>query len=122
VARPVAGSVVLVDWRGDRLPNRPGGLRPAVVVEDTALIADGYPNVLVVPMTTDERYATYAAFVERIKPTPDNGAPEPCYAIAHHVTSVSIHRIRVTTATITTEQLQSIRRRIAVAIGAGGAT
>jgi len=122
VARPVAGSIVLVDWRGNRLLDEPGGLRPAVVVEDTALIADGYPNVLVVPMTTDERYATYAAFVERINPTPDNGAPEPCYAIAHHVTSVSIQRIRATTATITTEQLESIRRRILLAIGVGTAT
>jgi mRNA-degrading endonuclease toxin of MazEF toxin-antitoxin module len=108
---------VLVDWRGNRLPNEPGGLRPAVVVEDTALMAENYPNVLVVPMTTDERYATYAAFVERISPTPDNGAPDPCYAIAHHVTSVSIQRIRATTATITAEQLESIRRRILVAIG-----
>lgn len=117
MARPVAGSIVVVDWRGGRLPLEPGGMRPAIVVEDTPAIPDDYPNILVVPLTRDERFALYASFVERIEPTPENGAPEPCFALAHHVTSVSMRRIRSTPSKITSEQLASIRQRAAAAIG-----
>lgn len=43
-----AGQIVVVDWR-DALPKEANKLRPAVVVEDDALFADEYPNVLLVP-------------------------------------------------------------------------
>lgn len=116
MSRQPAGSIVIVDWRGGALPQEPGQLRPAVVVEDHELFPDRYPNILVVPLTRDQGLA-HRAFAERIEPTANNGADDTCWALAHHVTSVSLQRTRNTESRITTEQLESIRRRIAVATG-----
>jgi mRNA-degrading endonuclease toxin of MazEF toxin-antitoxin module len=116
MTRHVAGSIVVVDWRGGALPDEPGRLRPAVVVEDDELFPDAYPNTLVVPLTHDQGLA-HGSFAERIEPDDDNAAEATCWALAHHVTSVSVRRVNPTPSRITTEQLSSIRRRIAVAVG-----
>jgi mRNA-degrading endonuclease toxin of MazEF toxin-antitoxin module len=113
----VAGSIVVVDWRGDARPHEPGRLRPAVVVEDDTLFPAAYPNTLVVPLTRDEGLA-HRSFAERIDPTADNGAETTCWALAHHVTSVSLRRVRSTASRVTAAQLAGIRERIAVAIAA----
>ena len=117
MSRHAAGSIVVVDWRAGSLPQEPGRLRPAVVVEDHELFPEGYPNTLVVPLTRDEGLA-HGSFAERIDPTADNGADTTCWALAHHVTSVSLRRINPTSSRITAEQLSSIRKRITVAVGA----
>ncbi len=106
----------MVDWRSGSLPQEPGKLRPAVVVEDHDLFPEGYPNTLVVPLTRDEGLA-HGSFAERIEPTADNGADTTCWALAHHVTSVSLRRVNPTASQITAEQLWSIRTRITVAVG-----
>lgn len=118
MSRYAAGSIVVVDRRGGALPHEPSKLRPAVVVEDYELFPDEYPNVLVVPLTRDEGLA-HRSFAERIEPTVENGVDATCWALAHHVTSVSPQRINATDARITAAQLASIRKRIMVAIGAG---
>lgn len=117
MSRHAAGSIVVVDWRGGSLPQEPGKLRPAVVVEDHELFPQEYPNTLVVPLTRDEGLA-HRSLAERIEATADNGADATCWALAHHVTSVSLHRVNPTGSRITPEQLSSIRRRITVAVGA----
>lgn len=118
MTRPTAGQIVIVDWRGRRQPDEPGGLRPAVVVEDDALFAGvSYRNLLVVPMTTDARFAELAGLVERIDPAPENGADRTCWAVAHHVGSVALTRVRPTKSRITSAQLQSVRGKIAVSVG-----
>lgn len=117
MTRPVAGEIALADWRGGALPAEPTRRRPAVVVEDEGLLPDAYPNLLVVPLTRDEGLA-YPSFSERIEPTAENGATETCWALAHHVTSVSMKRITATRSRITPEQLGRIRRCIALAVGA----
>jgi mRNA-degrading endonuclease toxin of MazEF toxin-antitoxin module len=117
MSRHAAGSIVVVDWRGGSLPQEPGKLRPAVVVEDHELFPEEYPNMLVVPLTCDEGLA-HGSFAERIEPTADNGADTTCWALAHHITSVSLRRVNLTTSRITAEQLSSIRKRIMVAVGA----
>jgi mRNA interferase MazF len=116
VSRHAAGSIVVVDWRGGSLPQEPGQLRPAVVVEDHELFPEEYPNTLVVPLTRDAGLA-HRSFAERIEPTADNGADTTCWALAHHVTSVSLRRVHPTASRITAEQLSSIRKRITVAVG-----
>lgn len=116
MSRPAAGSIVLVDWRSGALPAEPTNRRPAVVVEDD-VFPDAYPNLLVVPLTRDQGLA-YPSFAERIDPTPENGAPQTCWALAHHVTSVSLKRVTATPSRVTAEQLAGVRRRIALAIGA----
>jgi mRNA-degrading endonuclease toxin of MazEF toxin-antitoxin module len=88
--------MVLVDWR-DIFPS-------------------GYPNTIVVPMTSNEGLA-YEAFSERLEPTPGNGCASTCWALSHHVTTVSLKRVSTTPSRITAEQLDSIRRRIALALG-----
>lgn len=107
---------MLVDWRGGARPNEPTKIRPAIVVEDHGLFPDGYPNTIVVPLTQDERLA-YAGLSERIEPTAENGALSVSWALAHHVTSVSLARVRVTASCISMDQLRNIRGRIAVATG-----
>lgn len=119
MSRHDAGSIVVVDWRGGALPHEPGRLRPAVVVEDHELFPEDYPNTLVVPLTRDEGLA-HRSFAERIEPNADNGADTTCWALAHHVTSVSLRRVNPTPSRITAEQLGSIRERIMVAVGAAG--
>jgi mRNA-degrading endonuclease toxin of MazEF toxin-antitoxin module len=117
VSRHAAGSIVVVDWRGGALPQEPTKLRPAVVVEDHELFPDEYPNMLVVPLTREEGLA-HRAFAERIDPTAENGAAATCWALAHHVTSVSLRRVDPTDSRITEAQLASIRKRVTVAVGA----
>ncbi len=116
MSRHPAGSIVVVDWRGGALPDEPSRLRPAVVVEDDELFPREYPNTLVVPLTRDEGLA-HRSFAERIEPDGDNGAEATCWALAHHVSSVSLRRVQSTASRITPDQLSSIRRRITVAIG-----
>lgn len=88
-----------------------------MVVEDHELFPDEYPNTLVVPLTGDEGIA-HRSFAERLEPTADNGADTTCWALAHHVASVSLRRVKPTASRITDEQLASIRNRIRVAVGA----
>jgi mRNA-degrading endonuclease toxin of MazEF toxin-antitoxin module len=116
VSRHIAGSIVVVDWRGGALPQEPSRLRPAIVVEDHELFPDDYPNTLLVPLTRDEGLA-HNTFAERIEPDADNGVDTTCWALAHHVTSVSLRRVNRTPSRITAQQLVSIRERIAVALG-----
>ncbi|MGH8997399.1 MAG: type II toxin-antitoxin system PemK/MazF family toxin [Acidimicrobiales bacterium] len=118
MSRHVAGSIVVVDWRGGAQPKEPGSLRPAVIVEDHDLFPDEYPNTLVVPLTRDEGLA-HRSFAERIDPTDENGVETTCWALAHHVTSVSLRRVSPTVSRITPDQLAGIRRRITVAVGNG---
>lgn len=116
MSRPPAGAIVLVDWRAGAMPNEPTKIRPAVVVEDQELFDDAYPNTIVVPLTRDEHLAI-PAFAERIEPSPENGAATTSWALAQHVTTVSLRRLQVTRSRIEPEQLTSLRRRIGRAIG-----
>ena len=110
-----AGQIVLADWRG-AMPKKPNKRRPAVVVEDDALFAPSYPNVILVPLTEDAALAIPDLSVA-IDPTTENGCSKPCWAVSHLVTTTSKSRLRATPSRITSEQLASIRRQIAVAIG-----
>jgi mRNA interferase MazF len=93
------GQIVVVDWR-DALPKEPNKLRPAVVVEDESLFDPAYPNVILVPLSEDQRLAIPDLSVA-IDPTPENGCSRP------------------TASRITESQLLAIRGQIALAIGLG---
>lgn len=107
----------MVDWRSGSLPKEPNRRRPAVVVEDTELFPAAYPNLLVVPLTRDAGLA-HQSFAEPIEPTARNGVTARCWALSHHVTSVSLWRVEATGSHVTANQLASIRQRIAISIGA----
>jgi mRNA interferase MazF len=111
----VAGQIVIADWR-DGLPKEPNKLRPAVVVEDSDLFDASYPNAILVPLTEDERLAILDLSVV-IDPTPENGCARRCYALAHCVATTSAARIKATHSQITPDQLERIRRGIALSIG-----
>jgi len=113
--RLVAGQIVLVDWR-DGLPKEPNKKRPAIVIEDRDLFDDAYPNLILTPLAEDPHLAIEDLSV-KISPTPENGCTKLCYALAHHVTTTSKHRITPTSSQITDPQLAEIRRLIGVAIG-----
>jgi uncharacterized protein YifN (PemK superfamily) len=114
-----AGQIVLADWRGDALPKEPNKRRPAVVVEDDDLFAPSYPNAILVPLTEDTALAIADLSVV-IQPTPENGCTKPCWAVSHLVATTSKARLRATQSHITRQQLATIRRQIAFAVGAGG--
>lgn len=114
MSRPDAGAIVVVDWRPGQHPE-PGGLRPGVVVEDSYLFPH-YPTLLVVPCTRDERLA-HAALAVRLEPTPENGVSGVSWALAHHVNSVAVRKVRPTSSRVTAQQLGQIRQRIALAVG-----
>lgn len=116
MSRHQAGAIVVVDWRGGALSHEPSKQRPAVVVEDHELFPESYPNMLVVPMTRDEGLA-HRSFAEQIEPTAENGAEATCWALAHHVTSVSLRRVNPTGSQVTAAQLANIRQRITLAVG-----
>lgn len=111
-----AGQVVLVDWRG-RLPKEPNKVRPCVVVEDTDLFDQLYPNVLIVPLTEDTSFVI-ASLTIKIEPTPENGCTKTCYAVSHCVTTASKQRIKTVTAShITESEVAAIRRQIVESLG-----
>jgi mRNA interferase MazF len=72
--------VFIADSR-DGLPKEPNKLRPAVVVDDEALFDPAYPNVILVPLTEDQRLAIPDLSVA-IDPTPQNGSTKRCYALS----------------------------------------
>jgi len=118
MARFKAGGIVIVDWRGGALPREPNRLRPAVVVEDDELFDPDYPNVIIVPLTSDSRFAIPGLAVT-IDPAPENGCQDQCFALAPSVTSVSASRVRATASRVRPDQLNDIRRLIAEAMGTG---
>jgi mRNA interferase MazF len=109
------GQIVIADWR-DALPREPNKLRPAIVVEDPELFGPAYPNVILVPLTEDRQVAMLDLSLV-IDPTPENGCTKRCFAISHFVTATSKGRVTATSSRILPEQLQVIRRQIALAIG-----
>ena len=111
-----AGQIVVADWR-DALPTEPNKLRPAVVVEDETLFDAAYPNVILVPLTEDQRLAIPDLSVA-IDPTPQNGCTKRYYALSHHcVATTPAKRVKQTTSKIAEAELLVIRRQIARAIG-----
>jgi len=109
------GQIVLADWR-DALPKEPNKLRPAVVVEYETLFDPAYPNVILVPLTEDQRLAIPDLSVA-IDPTPQNGCSKRCYALSHCVATTSAARVRPTPSRVGDDQLFAIRRQIALVIG-----
>lgn len=111
----VAGEIVLADWR-DALPKEPNKRRPAIVVDDDDLFGPGYPNVILVPISDDAALAIPDLSVI-IEPTSENGCVKRSYALSHCLAATSKSRIARTQSRITQDQLNTIRRQIAVAVG-----
>jgi len=109
------GQIVVVDWR-DALPREPNKLRPAIVVEDGELFGPSYPNVILVPISEDRESAPLGLSLV-IEPTPENGCTKRSYALSAYVATTSKQRIRQTQSRILPEQLDIIRRQVALAIG-----
>lgn len=109
------GQIVLVDWR-DALPREPNKLRPAIVVEDDELFAPEYPNVILVPLSSDAGVAPPDLAVA-IEPDPQNGCTTRCYALSCYVATTSVQRVQTTSSCILPRQVAEIRRQIAMAIG-----
>jgi mRNA interferase MazF len=118
LARFPAGTIVIVDWRGDALPKEPNKIRPAVIVEDEYQVAPSWPNTIVVPLTGDEATIVPGLSVA-IDPTPENGCSKRCYASALSVATVSLERVRDSPSRITDDQLNRPRTPIAETIGIG---
>ena len=111
-----AGQIVLADWHGDAPRKEPNKLVPAVMVEDDGLFAPGYPKAILVPLTGDGAPVIPDLSVA-IAPTMENGCAKPCWAASHLVATTSKHRLTSTPSRVTAEQLATIRRQVAFAVG-----
>lgn len=109
----------MADWRGGALPKEQNKRRPAIVVEDNELFAPGYPNVILVPLT-DDADLVIPDLAVRIVPGPQNGCSKICWAASHLVATTSKARLQATPSHITADELQTIRRQIALSIGIDG--
>ncbi len=109
------GQIVLVNWR-DALSKEPNKLRSAVVVEDGELFGPSYTNLILVPLSEDRELAPSDLLLP-IDPTPENGCTKRCYALSCYLATTSKQRVRPTQSRILPEQLDAIRRQIALAIG-----
>jgi mRNA interferase MazF len=87
-----------------------------VVVEDATLLDPAYRNLILVPLTEDQRLATTDLSVG-IDPTPRNGCTKRCYALSHCVATSSAKRVRHTASKIAEAEQLAIRRQIPLAIG-----
>jgi len=114
-----AGEIVLADWRGDALPKEPNKRRPAVVVEDEELFVADYQNVILVPLSDDEKLVILDLAVE-IAPTAENGCANICWAAGHLVAATSKKRVTGTGSRVTVEELAAIRRVVGLAVGIDG--
>lgn len=86
-----------------------------MVVEDSGLFAENYPNVTLVPLSDDLGLVIRGQAVE-IVPTAENGRPKICWAAAHLVAATSKTRLKPTVSGVTPAQLAAIRRLVALAI------
>ena len=109
------GQIVLVDWR-DALPKEPSKFRPAVVIENSELFDPSYPNLILVPISEDRELASPDLSVN-LDPTPENGCTKRCYALSSYLAATTKRRVRPTESCILPEQLEIIRRQVALAIG-----
>jgi mRNA interferase MazF len=117
MARTEAGDVCVLDWRGDGLPKEANKTRPCVIVEDTDLFAEGHPNVIVVPLTTNAS-TIISQLAVAIAPTRENGLDRTSFAPAYMVTAASKQRLQGgPIGRITQAQLNSIRAYIAESLG-----
>ena len=113
----IAGQILWIDFRGDARPKEPNKLRPGIVVEDSALFASAYPNVVIVPCTTALTFEVPDLCVQ-IEPDERNGFDRVNWAIAHNVTTASKARIVKETAYhVSPQQLAEIRARIIETLG-----
>ena len=110
-----AGQIVPVDWR-DALPKEPNKRRRAIVVEDDHLFEADYTNVILIPLSEDRALAPSDLLLQ-IDPSPENGCTKKCFALSCYLATMSKHRVRPTPSRILPEQLDVIRRQIALAIG-----
>ena len=115
----IGGQIVVADWRVDARMKEPNKLRPGIVVEDDSLFAPEFTNVILVPLSRDAKLVV-PDLTLAILPTPENGCPEPCWAISYLVMSTAKDRLRPTPSCITNDQLAAIRRQIALAVGVRG--
>ncbi|MGD0472334.1 MAG: type II toxin-antitoxin system PemK/MazF family toxin [Candidatus Velthaea sp.] len=112
-----AGRILWVDFRRDAAPKEANKLRPAIVVEDSGLFAEEYPNVVVVPCTTTLTFEVRDLCVQ-IAPDERNGFDRTNWAIAHNVTTASKARIvKQTDYHISSGHLDEIRARIVEMLG-----
>lgn len=110
-----AGDIVIADWR-DALPKEANKRRPAVVVDSNGLFGAGYPNVILVPITEDIELAIPDLSLV-IEPSAENGCTKRSYALSHCLAATSKSRVVPTQSRVTQDQLNTIRRQIAMAIG-----
>ncbi len=114
--RPTAGAIVVSDSRGGAFRGEPNKLRPAVVIHNEKLFARDYGLLCVVPITCDAQWV-HPSFSVRLDPTEENGCIATAWILANAPTIIAAARCSPTASSITDEQLQLVRQRVAYLIG-----
>lgn len=100
---------------GPRQNHLKEGPRPIVVVQTNHLNRmDGYPNVIVVPITTKPR--TSPTYV-RIEPSPINDLDRTSWAITNQIFTVDKGELKKRLGMVSASELHEIREGLQVALG-----
>lgn len=103
-------------WWPGALGKEPNKDRPALVVQDSALFGNTFPNVVVVPCARYPDFAVESLCVA-IDPDPSNGLTAVSYAIGHSVTVVAKERLGKQRGSVPPKILAAIRATIAETLG-----
>lgn len=110
------GQIVICEFREDKLSKEDNKRRFSVIVEESSLFANGYPNVILVPITDDENISIPDLSVI-INPTPENGFQKRNIIVSHLVSTTSKFCIEPTSYRVTPEELSEVRDQISLLLG-----
>lgn len=99
---------------GPRQNHLQEGPRPIVVIQTDALNRlDGYPNVIVVPLTTKEKKsATYA----KVEPSAENALNRTSWAIANQIFTLDKGDLKESLGYVTPTELYNIKESLKVSL------
>ncbi len=95
---------------GPRSDHRQEGKRPALVVQTDVLNhVDGYPNVIVVPLTTKQKGA--ASYVQ-IAPSDRNGLTSQSWAITNQIFTIHKDHLKNSIGRISRTELYAVKQAL----------
>jgi mRNA interferase MazF len=99
---------------GPRSNHLQEGPRPVVVIQTNALSSlEGYPNVMVAPVTTKQKpSATYAA----IEPTASNLLTHPSWVITNQIFTLDKRDLTESLGSVQKQELHAIKQAVKISL------
>ena len=103
---------------GPRTNHLQDGPRPVLVVQTDLLNRiEGYPNVVIVPLTTKQRAsATYV----KVAPSREDGLTEPSWVIANQIFTVDKSELRGPIGRVSKSDIYAVKTALRITLDLGG--